>query len=237
MKQPNSSRQREAQFRRERRKAKFNAAAPPGSDGKPLPDAKPATPDDKQKRRKYLREYVRWLWPHRWALLVVFVLALISASLDLVWPLAIKRIVDGVLLSDAIDNAEKLRRLNVFGQECVLACDDGKEQRLRATAVPLPDAVLQAHDLLGLTVEQLTPLRAERLGLGADDGLLITNVQGNSPAARAGLRPGDVIVQLGRYRVSTLDDFAALLARLPDAGRSRVFVVREGQVGYTLLEW
>ena len=61
---------------------------------------------NKQKRRKYFREYVRWLWPYRWALLVAFALALVSAVLDLVWPLAIKRIVDCVLLAGGLSNAK-----------------------------------------------------------------------------------------------------------------------------------
>jgi hypothetical protein len=55
------------------------------------------------------------LWPYRCALLAVFALALVSAVLDLVWPLAIKRIVDGVLLAGNLSNSEKLRRLNLFG--------------------------------------------------------------------------------------------------------------------------
>ena len=46
------------------------------------------------KRRQYLRQYVRWLWPYRFALGVVFLLALASAALDMVWPLAIKKIID-----------------------------------------------------------------------------------------------------------------------------------------------
>jgi serine protease Do len=137
---------------------------------------------------------------------------------------------------DIVDAYAALLRVKP-GQECVLACNDGRPIRVKATAVPLPDAVVHAHDLLGLAIEPLTPLRAERLGLDADDGLLVTEVQRDSPAARAGVRRGDVIVQLGRYRVSTLNDFSALLARLPDSGRARVFVLREGQVGYTLLEW
>jgi ATP-binding cassette subfamily B protein/subfamily B ATP-binding cassette protein MsbA len=117
MKQPISSRQREAHFRRERRTAKPEATAT--SDGKPAKGAATAHPD-KRKRRKYLREYVRWLWPYRWALLVVFALALVSAVLDLVWPLAIKRIVDGVLLAGGLSNADKLRRLNLFGGAIVV---------------------------------------------------------------------------------------------------------------------
>jgi serine protease Do len=137
---------------------------------------------------------------------------------------------------DVIDAYASLLRVRA-DKECLLACDDDRTLRLRATAVPLPDAIVHARQMLGLTVEQLTPLRAERLNLDADDGLVVTEVLRNTPAARAGLRPGDVIVQLGRYRIATLDDFSAILARLPQSGRARVFVVRDGQVGYTLLEW
>jgi ATP-binding cassette subfamily B protein len=134
MKQPNSSRGREAAFRRDwqKRKGHTDPAADspstpdspstanspsttvPSSNGDTKDSAKPKRPD-KQTRRKYLRQYVRWLWPYRWALGVVFLLALVSAVMDMVWPLAIKQIVDGVLLADGVDNAEKLRRLNLFG--------------------------------------------------------------------------------------------------------------------------
>src|SRR5687767_12954480 len=105
MKQPNSSRGREAAFRRDWKKRKGRedpaaqspAAPGPSSNGDAKEPDKPKRPD-KQTRRKYLRQYVHWLWPYRWALLVVFLLALVSAGLDMVWPLAIKQIVDGVLL-------------------------------------------------------------------------------------------------------------------------------------------
>ena len=137
---------------------------------------------------------------------------------------------------DVVDAYAALLRVRA-NQECALACDDGRTVRLRATAVPLPDAILHAREKLGLTVEQLTPLRAERLNLDADEGLVVTEVQRGSSAERAGLRRGDVVVQLGRYRISTLDDLGAILARLPASGRARLFVLREGQVGYTLLEW
>jgi serine protease Do len=137
---------------------------------------------------------------------------------------------------DVVDAYAQLLRVKA-GQECVLGLAGGQRTVVKATAVPLPDAIVQAGRLFGLTIEQITPLRAQRLGLDADDGLLITGVQRNSAAATAGLRPGDVIVQLGRYRVATLDDLSAVLARLPDTGRARVFVLRDGQTGYTVIEW
>ncbi|HEY6614118.1 MAG TPA: hypothetical protein VIZ32_06345, partial [Vicinamibacterales bacterium] len=38
-------------------------------------------------RREYLREYFRWLWPHRYGVALVFALALVGAGLQMVEPL------------------------------------------------------------------------------------------------------------------------------------------------------
>src|SRR3954469_12837401 len=124
MKQPNSSRLREAAFRAEWRKGKPKV---PTADRKPgaggagtgfsasAANGQPEKRPDKQKRRQYLRQYIRWLWPYRFALLVVFLLALASAALDMVWPLAIRKIIDGVLLNQTVAPPDKLRQLNYFG--------------------------------------------------------------------------------------------------------------------------
>src|SRR5579859_371755 len=60
------------------------------SPGKPAqsPDRKDnSTPDKKARRRKYVREYGHWLWPHRYELGTLFALALVVAGLELVEPL------------------------------------------------------------------------------------------------------------------------------------------------------
>ena len=41
-----------------------------------------------KKKRRYLKDYVNWLWPYRWALVVLFALSFGGAVLDMVWPLA-----------------------------------------------------------------------------------------------------------------------------------------------------
>ena len=94
MKQPISSKGRVAKFRRERANPeKAQESAAPGSNGHS------ASTPDKKKRRRFLRQYIRWLWPFRFPLLVLFVLALLGALLDMVWPWAIKLIIDRVLLA------------------------------------------------------------------------------------------------------------------------------------------
>jgi ATP-binding cassette subfamily B protein/subfamily B ATP-binding cassette protein MsbA len=67
------------------------------------------------KRREYLREYLRWLRPHRFAVAGVFTLALIGAGLQMIEPLFMRFIIDGVLLNDALDRAARLSRLHLAG--------------------------------------------------------------------------------------------------------------------------
>jgi ATP-binding cassette subfamily B protein/subfamily B ATP-binding cassette protein MsbA len=50
----------------------------------------------KEQRNRYLRQYARWLWPQRWAMGFVLLLALTVTTLDMAWPLAIKFAVDMV---------------------------------------------------------------------------------------------------------------------------------------------
>ena len=67
------------------------------------------------KRREYLRDYLRWLWPHRYAVGAVFGLALRTAGLEMVEPLFMRFIVDRVLLNSALDLPARLSLLHLTG--------------------------------------------------------------------------------------------------------------------------
>jgi ATP-binding cassette subfamily B protein len=67
------------------------------------------------KRRAYLREYLRWLWPYRYAALALLVLALLGAGLQMVEPLFLRFIIDRVLLNTVLDSVTRLTRLNAAG--------------------------------------------------------------------------------------------------------------------------
>jgi ATP-binding cassette, subfamily B, bacterial len=66
-------------------------------------------------RRKYIRDYLRWLRPHRWAVALVFLLALVAGALQMVEPLFMRFIIDHVLLNKALDAVGRLARLHVAG--------------------------------------------------------------------------------------------------------------------------
>jgi len=94
-----------------------------GADRKPPESApKPAAEGPVRKgflprgqRREYLREYLRWLKPHRNAVAFVFFLALLRAGLEMIEPLFMRYIIDRVLLNQALDAAARLPRLHVAG--------------------------------------------------------------------------------------------------------------------------
>jgi len=69
----------------------------------------------KAKRREYLRDYLRWLRPHRYAIAAVFLIALIGAGLEMIEPLFMRYIIDRVLLNRALDKVTRLSYLNLAG--------------------------------------------------------------------------------------------------------------------------
>jgi len=69
----------------------------------------------KRARRQYVREYLRWLKPYRYAIGLLFLLALIRGGLEMVEPLFMRFIIDRVLLNRALDTAQRLFRLHGAG--------------------------------------------------------------------------------------------------------------------------
>ena len=67
------------------------------------------------RRREYLHEYARWLWPYRYAVGVVFAVALLAAGLELIEPLFMRFIIDRVLLNTELDTTSRLTHLNLAG--------------------------------------------------------------------------------------------------------------------------
>jgi S1-C subfamily serine protease len=70
---------------------------------------------------------------------------------------------------------------------------------------------------------------ARELDLLNESAVAVTAVEPGSPASRAGLREGDLIVELGGRLMNTIDDLHRALARLPADRAVSAGVVREGR--------
>src|SRR6516162_5731999 len=68
-----------------------------------------------KQRRQYLREYARWLWPHRFAVGAVFLFALVTGGMEVIQPLFMRFIVDRVLLKSDLDVPGRMARLQMAG--------------------------------------------------------------------------------------------------------------------------
>ncbi len=80
---------------------------------------------------------------------------------------------------------------------------------------------------LGMTVQELTPEIARSLGLSETRGVVVSNVEDESPAGEAGIQRGDVIVEVNQKKVSNLREYRAALGRTGGT-ESWLFLVRRG---------
>ena len=82
---------------------------------------------------------------------------------------------------------------------------------------------------LGAKLQAVTPDIADSMGLKRPAGALIANVLPNSPAARAGLTPGDVIVSVEGQAVDDPNAFDYRFATKPLGGSTTIGVLRGGR--------
>jgi serine protease Do len=80
---------------------------------------------------------------------------------------------------------------------------------------------------LGLTVQNLTPEVAESLGLNRGNGVVITAVQPESAAAEAGLRRGDVVLEVNRKPIADAGDFQKSVDQVKP-GDNILFLISRG---------
>jgi Do/DeqQ family serine protease len=126
----------------------------------------------------------------------------------------------------------------------VVIVRDGARQPLTVTVGEMPadepTALAQAGvDDFGLQVEPLSPGAAARLDLPVAQGLLVVEIAAGGPADRAGLRRGDVILEVARQPVSDAEALARTLASVGAGDGALVYVHRPGGGGrnqYLVLE-
>jgi serine protease Do len=70
------------------------------------------------------------------------------------------------------------------------------------------------HGRLGVTIQEVNPALAESFGLKKAQGALVAAVQKGSPAAKAGIEPGDVILKLDGKDVSRSAELPPLVAAM-----------------------
>ncbi len=82
---------------------------------------------------------------------------------------------------------------------------------------------------IGVEPNDLSPELAETFDVKVKEGVIITGVLQNGPAARAGIRPGDVIDTVGDRRVADVAQLLTIVAALKPGTPVKVTVIRKNQ--------
>ncbi|MBI4886498.1 MAG: Do family serine endopeptidase [Acidobacteria bacterium] len=119
------------------------------------------------------------------------------------------------------------RTLNITVDELDLEAETAAQ---RADNSPGGGTQRETTSGFGITLGNITPEVAQRMRLNrGTQGAVVLDVEQGSPAARAGLAEGDVIVRVGRQAVANAADAGRELMRVPSGGTAFLRVVRNGQ--------
>jgi S1-C subfamily serine protease len=90
-------------------------------------------------------------------------------------------------------------------------------------------AAAQGRGYLGVEIEDVSADTVKELNLREERGVLIREVRENSPAAKAGLRPKDVVIGFNGQRVESLMQFTRMLRETPEGRPVSLSVLRSGR--------
>jgi serine protease Do len=99
----------------------------------------------------------------------------------------------------------------------------------RAQAVS-PQRGGESSSFLGVFLQEINSDRAHALRLPDESGVEITRVDPNSPAANAGLMPGDVVLQYNGQRVEGIEQFSRMVRETPAGREVHLQIFRSGSM-------
>ncbi|MFH1829494.1 MAG: DegQ family serine endoprotease [Pseudomonadota bacterium] len=86
-----------------------------------------------------------------------------------------------------------------------------------------------SHGWLGVAIQKITPELAKSFGLKKEKGALITEVFSGSPAAKAGLQRGDVILEFNGEKVEDPHDLSLYVGNTSPDTEAKVIALRDGE--------
>ncbi|MBS1235122.1 MAG: serine protease MucD [Nitrospirae bacterium] len=124
----------------------------------------------------------------------------------------------------------------------------GKEYGINVTTSELPKDVSEItpgnvpedtapEGLTGLNVMELTREISRQLGLPRDEkGVVVVRVEPGSSVEDAGLRKGDVIQEIDRKKIISLDDYIRIVATIHSGDTVLMFINRDGKKFYVTIK-
>jgi membrane-associated protease RseP (regulator of RpoE activity) len=105
----------------------------------------------------------------------------------------------------------------------------GPASPAQSQAWPFDQPFMPQRGRLGIQVQPMTPELREYFKAPSDRGLLVTHIDANSPAARAGLRVGDVIVLASGQPMRRPFDLVRVVGRVSAGGSLELKIIRDAR--------
>jgi len=133
---------------------------------------------------------------------------------------------NGIELKDVNDLRNRIALIIPDTEAELTIIRNGREKEIAVTIGEQPDdfgrAVQPASNFsekFGLSFQELTPELAKQLGYEDETGVVVGDVEPDSPAASAGIKPGQLIQEVNRQRVENLQDVKAVIEQSADSKR------------------
>lgn len=97
----------------------------------------------------------------------------------------------------------------------------GKRKKINITIGKLDEKQIRAdsttsekiNQKLGLTIQEITPELAKTLGIEDQKGLIVSDVERDSPAAAAGIKRGEIILEVNQKAIENIKEFKDILSQ------------------------
>jgi serine protease Do len=142
---------------------------------------------------------------------------------------------NGESIKDSHDLPTVVAKTPVGEEVSVTLRRDGKTQKVPVTVGKLPSEKVTSEESShagqsqwGLQLQDVTPQMARQRGLTEASGVMVVGVQPGSPAERAGLQRGDLIREVNRQPVQSVQEVRDAIAKA-DTHDSLALLVKRGQ--------
>ncbi|HWP90627.1 MAG TPA: DegQ family serine endoprotease [Thermodesulfobacteriota bacterium] len=121
---------------------------------------------------------------------------------------------------------------------------NGDEKNVEIKVGELPEEIAKASAVggeevqrdLGLIVQEITPLIQRRLNIEETEGVIVTNVEPGSIAWDAGLRRGDIILEINKKQIKNLEQYRKAIDSIKNGDNALLLVKRDKNTVYVALK-
>jgi len=149
--------------------------------------------------------------------------------------------VDGAKIKNSQDVVREVLKKKVGQKVNFVVLREGQRVEISVTTAQMPEKIGErgpakpTQEWFGLRVSNVTPDVAKQLGLTKTEGVVIVGVQPNSTAQAAGLRPGDIVLEVNHQKIFNEKEYRAAMEKTKREQGVLLLIDREGSTFFVTL--